>query len=161
MSKTYRECLACGKHALSIATRCPACGHELLTQPVRRKAPRAVGPWRLLPVVALAMLVAAGLLARTVTRPSATGTRETAVAPGVPTDEADPDSATDPAEERFARTWTKVHARRSVDGELVAVLLPGDTVQADSLVGSWWRIALDGQVIGYVHASTLRSNSHP
>jgi hypothetical protein len=57
---------------------------------------------------------------------------------------------------RVARTWTKVHARRSVRGDLVAILLPGDTVLVDSLRGSWWRVALEGRVIGYVYAGTLR-----
>jgi hypothetical protein len=55
----------------------------------------------------------------------------------------------------YARTWTKVHDRRSVDAELVAVLLPGDTVLADSLDRGWWRVALEGQVLGYVSARTL------
>jgi hypothetical protein len=56
---------------------------------------------------------------------------------------------------RLARTWTKVHQRRSVNADVVAVLLPGDTVLADSLVGGWWRVALEGRVIGYVYAPTL------
>jgi len=56
---------------------------------------------------------------------------------------------------RVARTWTKVHDRRSVNADLVAVLLPGDTVLVDSLRGSWWRVALEGRVIGYVYAGTL------
>jgi DNA-directed RNA polymerase subunit RPC12/RpoP len=67
-----------------------------------------------------------------------------------------PDSA--PSAEavpRYARTWTKVHDKRSVDAELVAVLLPGDTVLADSLDRGWWRVALEGQVLGYVSARTL------
>jgi hypothetical protein len=48
-----------------------------------------------------------------------------------------------------------VHERRSAKADLVAVLLPGDTVLADSLKGGWWRVALDGRVIGYVYAGTL------
>jgi len=59
------------------------------------------------------------------------------------------------ARPRVARTWTKVHARRGVQGDLVAVLLPGDTVLADSLRGGWWRVALEGRVLGYVYAPTL------
>jgi len=35
------------------------------------------------------------------------------------------------------------------------VLLPGDTVLADSLDRGWWRVALQGQVLGYVSARTL------
>jgi hypothetical protein len=69
---------------------------------------------------------------------------------------ARPDSA--PSAEavpRVARTWTKVHERRSVKTDLSAVLLPGDTVLADSLKGGWWRVALEGKVIGYVYGGTL------
>jgi hypothetical protein len=29
MGGSYRQCSACGKRALSIATRCPGCGREL------------------------------------------------------------------------------------------------------------------------------------
>jgi hypothetical protein len=70
-----------------------------------------------------------------------------------------PDSA--PSAEavpRIARTWTKVHDRRSVQADLVAVLLPGDTVLADSLKGGWWRVALEGRVLGYVSAPALLGN---
>jgi len=56
---------------------------------------------------------------------------------------------------RVARTWTKVHERRSAKSDLSAVLLPGDTVLADSLRGGWWRVALEGKVIGYVYGPTL------
>jgi hypothetical protein len=56
---------------------------------------------------------------------------------------------------RVARTWTKVHERRSVKSDLSTVLLPGDTVLADSLRGGWWRVALEGKVIGYVYGPTL------
>jgi len=69
---------------------------------------------------------------------------------------ARPDSA--PSAEavpRVARTWTKVHERRSVKADLSAVLLPGDTVLADSLKAGWWRVALEGKVIGYVYGGTL------
>lgn len=59
---------------------------------------------------------------------------------------------------RRARTWTKVHDRRSVKADVVAVLLPGDTVLADSLRGGWWRVALEGRVIGYVYAPTLEGD---
>jgi hypothetical protein len=67
-----------------------------------------------------------------------------------------PDSTPSPdAVPRVARTWTKVHNRRSVKADLVAVLLPGDTVLVDSLRGRWWRVALEGRIIGYVYAGTL------
>jgi hypothetical protein len=54
-----------------------------------------------------------------------------------------------------ARTWTHVRNRRSPQGGLEAVLMPGDTVEADSLRGGWYRVALDGEVMGYAYATTL------
>jgi hypothetical protein len=67
-----------------------------------------------------------------------------------------PDSAPSArAVPRQARTWTKVRDRRSTRADVVAVLLPGDTVLADSLRGGWWRVALDGRVVGYVYGRAL------
>jgi hypothetical protein len=170
MGKTYRECPACGKRALSIATRCPGCGHELLSQPVMRQAPQHTA--RLHPLaLAVSILAAVGLIALLVLRggprspevtasvvlpaeaPIAVDTAHAAASPVMPavTDSA-PSAEAVP---RVARTWTKVHARRSVQGDLVAVLLPGDSVLADSLRGRWWRVALEGRVLGYVYAPTL------
>jgi hypothetical protein len=54
-----------------------------------------------------------------------------------------------------ARTWTNVRVSRSRRAELGAVLMPGDTVFADSLQRDWYRVALDGEVMGYAHRSTL------
>jgi hypothetical protein len=53
------------------------------------------------------------------------------------------------------RTWTSVRKSRSRIADLEAVLLPGDTVLADSLERGWYRVALEGEVLGYVHRSTL------
>ena len=174
MGRTYRECPACGKHALSIATRCPACGRELLDEPVRRPVPPdrgRLGP--ALGVGALVLIVGAGaalLIQRGAAHaPEAISTAELraetpvaiesrAAAPAVtPERPAEaPDSAPSVAAvSRVARTWTKVHERRSVKSDLSAVLLPGDTVLADSLRGGWWRVALEGKVIGYVYGPTL------
>ena len=69
------------------------------------------------------------------------------------------DSTTGEAVPRLARTWTNVRNRRSPRADVVAVLLPGDTVLADSLKGGWWRVALEGQVLGYVYAGTLLPES--
>ena len=171
MGKTYRECPACGKRALSIATRCPGCGHELLTQPVRRRPSRRTPRVRSAVAIGAVLLVAGGLAALLVRRsvsprPEPTATAEgpaeapvaldTARAAASPAMPVLPDSAPTPeAVPRYARTWTKVHARRSVNADLVAVLLPGDTVLADSLRAGWWRVALEGRVLGYVYAPTL------
>jgi hypothetical protein len=168
MAKSYRECPTCGKRALRIATRCPRCGQDLPTQSVRRQASRNTS--RLLPIAPLAviLLVAVGLFTLVKQRSMARGrdARVTATARAeapVALDSARaaaspalPDSAPSPeAVPRQARTWTKVHDRRSAKADVVAVLLPGDTVLTDSLVGGWWRVALEGRVIGYVYAATL------
>jgi len=170
MAPPYRECPACGKRALSIATRCPQCGEELPTQPIRwevsrdRPALRPRSGMRLsVPALIAALLVVAGLAAlalrggeRTAPAPKADAVPaalETARAAASP---AMPDSAPGAgAVTRYARTWTNVHDRRSPRADVVAVLLPGDTVLADSLARGWWRVALEGRVIGYVYERTL------
>ena len=38
--------------------------------------------------------------------------------------------------------------RRSATGNLAGVLLPGDTVVADSLRSGWWRVTFEGKVMG-------------
>jgi hypothetical protein len=127
------------------------------------------------PAVALIALLAAGAVAAIVLRHRDTPAPEataTAMVPEEPPAWSDtirvasssattvrPDSSPTPgAVPRVARTWTKVHERRSVKADLSAVLLPGDTVLADSLRGGWWRVALEGKVIGYVYAGTLIPN---
>jgi hypothetical protein len=59
------------------------------------------------------------------------------------------------AEILIARTWTNVRASRSTRADVEAVLLPSDTVLADSLERGWYRVALEGKVLGYVHRSAL------
>ena len=53
------------------------------------------------------------------------------------------------------RTWTNVRRSRGRNADVEAVLLPGDTVVADSLERGWYRVARDGRVLGYAHRSTL------
>jgi hypothetical protein len=67
-----------------------------------------------------------------------------------------PPSDSTGAEVLIARTWTNVRASRSTRADVEAVLLPSDTVRADSLERGWYRVALEGKVLGYVHRSTLR-----
>jgi hypothetical protein len=172
MARTYRECPACGKRALSIATRCPACGQELLTEPVQREATpegrrrspvvalAALGV--ILPVAMLAYALAlrrAGIREREIAVTAAARVESPALLDTARTASstlAVPDSVpTASAVTRYARTWTNVRARRSPNGDVVAVLLPGDTVLADSLKKGWWRVSLEGQVIGYVYEETL------
>jgi len=161
-----RHCLSCGKNVLSIATRCPACGAELPPAPAHRPGPRrSVHP--IFFVVSAAILLALGLSALALAR-RAFDENEVATAPPplAPSDPLDTtsaaatattsDSAPTPAAViRVAQTWTKVRSRRSVHAEVVAILLPGDTVLADSLKGGWWRVSLEGRVLGYSWDRTL------
>jgi hypothetical protein len=154
MSPTYMTCPECGKRALNVATRCPQCGFEFPARPVRDGTP-ALG--RLVPLLAVAgVVVALVALANTVLRRTAERAEPpvSAAAPELDTAMAATPPAS-PMERRFARTWTNVRSRRSTSGEVVAVLLPGDTVLADSLERGWWRVTFEGEVLGYVYRSTL------
>jgi hypothetical protein len=53
------------------------------------------------------------------------------------------------------RTWTNVRRSRSTRADIEAVLLPSDTVLADSLERGWYRVVLEGEPLGYVHRSAL------
>jgi hypothetical protein len=55
----------------------------------------------------------------------------------------------------MVKGWTNVRSRRSVNASLEAVLTPGDTVTADSLANGWYRVAMDGDVLGYAKESKL------
>jgi hypothetical protein len=58
-----------------------------------------------------------------------------------------------------ARTWTSVRKARSKGAELEAVLLPGDSVVADSLGHDWYRVALEGEVHSGKRAPSFSSTS--
>jgi hypothetical protein len=60
-------------------------------------------------------------------------------------------------ERLVTRTWTNVRQSRSRIADVEVVLLPRDTVVADSLARGWYRVTLEGEVIGYAHRSTLRA----
>jgi hypothetical protein len=172
MGGSYKQCGACGKRALSIATRCPGCGRELTEPAVREPGERVeLGPFRS-PTVLIgtvtAIVVATAILARS-ERPSGKHALFTAdssaastevgfstMAPGALDSASAAAVAGGSAGELLvARTWTHVRNSRRVSGEVEAVLLPGDTVVADSLGGGWYRVALEGEVLGYAHRSTL------
>jgi hypothetical protein len=53
------------------------------------------------------------------------------------------------------RTWTNVRSSRNTRADVEAVLLPSDTVLADSLERGWYRVVLEGEALGYVHRSAL------
>jgi ribosomal protein L37E len=162
MSPTYMTCSECGKRALNIATRCPHCGFEFPARPVKQRS------WTSDLGRNVPLLVAAGVVAATVTvvtvvmrrtgnraEGPATGEAAATAAPEMDTAMAAASPAARAGERRFARTWTNVRSRRSVTGGLVGVLLPGDTVLADSLSRGWWRVTFEGKVMGYAYRTTL------
>jgi hypothetical protein len=162
MGGSYRQCLECGKRALSIATRCPGCGCEFPAQAVpERGVAREVSgfltPKRVGAVLAVAAVVASATLGRTSQSAEEQAEVESSMATTAPLDTAR--VAAPPAEIvgqlLVARSWTNVRKSRSVSATLEAMLLPGDTVLADSLERGWYRVALEGEVLGYAHRSTL------
>ncbi len=151
------RCPECDKRALSVASRCPSCGVEFPARTARRT--RSTSDFgRLWPLVAVVTVVTAtvGLGAMVLRR---TSDRTVAAAPAPPpeldTAMAAASLPTAEGQPRFARTWTNVRDRRSPAADVVAVLLPGDTVLADSLAGGWWRVTFEGTPIGYVSHATL------
>jgi hypothetical protein len=56
---------------------------------------------------------------------------------------------------RYAQTWVNVRGDRTRSAPAVGVLNPGDAVTVDSLVRGWYRVLVDGQMLGYVHRSML------
>ena len=180
MGGSYRQCDACGKRALSIAIRCPGCGREFPAKVVPRsdglELRRFLTPKAIAAVLAVvAVLVSARLgragqpreekvessIARTgpevESSMASTGRLEMATVAALPLDTGR--VAAPPAENggelRVVRSWTDVRESRSVGAPLEAVLTPGDTVQADSLERGWYRVALEGEVLGYAHRSKL------
>jgi hypothetical protein len=56
---------------------------------------------------------------------------------------------------RVAQNWTEVRKSRSASAPVDAVLMPGDTVLVDSLAEGWYRVKLEGEVLGYADRSVL------
>ena len=167
MGGSYRQCIECGKRALSIATRCPGCGRELPAPAVPMSGPavklgRFLSPGVVAGVLAAAAVLTAARLVRTSPPP---GEQSSSVAADSASSEvayAMASAAALPAESAgellVARTWTNVRKSRSKGAALEAVLMPGDTVLADSLGQGWYRVALEGEVLGYAHRSTLTAS---
>jgi hypothetical protein len=154
MSGSYRQCSECGKRALSIATRCPGCGRELPDPAVPDQPAVDLGHLRSVPVVlgllTLVVVLAGIRLGKRAPQPA--GEESSFVAPTATA----PLPAADTGRLLLARTWTHVRIRRSPEAELSAVLMPGDTVLADSLRQGWYRVALEGEVMGYAYRSGLK-----
>jgi hypothetical protein len=176
MGGSYRQCLECGKRALSIATRCPGCGREFPAPAVPEGGPaldlrRFLSPGVVAGALAVTAVAAATGLGRASRHPeqpsvvadSLAGYSEVAYAMEARLDTAS--AAALPAENvgglLLARTWTNVRSSRSTRAGLEAVLMPGDTVLADSLQRGWYRVALEGEVLGYVHRTTLARPAVP
>jgi hypothetical protein len=157
MSGSYRQCPDCGKRALSIATRCPGCGRELPPMPETRRG-RAASLGRYVPwvagVLAVGAVLVTGVLGRAGRQEESSLVASTSRV-DTTTAAASPAASAPAGELLVARTWTHVRNRRTLTGDVEAVLLPGDTVLADSLGRGWYRVALDGEVLGYAHRSTL------
>jgi len=177
MGGSYKQCHQCGKRALSIATRCPACGCELErpTEPETSPVPRL---GRVIPKGAAAAAVLAAVVVavelsgesgssapasrfqavEVAVDDSLAASAEVAYAMGATArlDRASVE-ATPGAGGRYlvARTWTNVRSARSTRAGLEAVLTPGDSVFADSLDRDWYRVAFEGEVMGFAHRSTL------
>jgi hypothetical protein len=174
MGGSYRQCTECGKRALSIATRCPGCGRELIGPVAGEVDPsldlrRFLSPGLVGGIIAATVFLAAAVMARpgrpvasrsSLVAADSTSTLSevayaTAAAARLDTATAAPLPSGTAGEVLIARNWTNVRHSRSRGADVDAVLLPGDTVLADSLERGWYRVALDGEVLGYVHRSTL------
>ena len=181
MAGSYRQCDACGKRALSIANRCPGCGRELPAREVPKGAGLELGRSLTPKVVAAVALVAVLVWANVALTGQATeenaevessragaplwDTATVAALPQVDSSMPRPSRAETArvaatptgisSELRVAGSWTDVRKSRSARAPLEAVLTPGDTVLADSLAQGWYRVAMEGEVLGYAQRSTL------
>ncbi|MFL5518303.1 MAG: hypothetical protein ACJ8DJ_19270 [Gemmatimonadales bacterium] len=97
---SYIECPECGQKALSVATRCPRCGHNYPQLPIWKQATRS-GPGRLRPFLPIAGVLAAGVIIvvligrlahgpTTATRPGAPGATALPSQPVQPPDRSAP-----------------------------------------------------------------------
>lgn len=182
MSGSYRQCVECGKRALNFATRCPGCGVDLPDPaPFTPEDSSLLLDWShsikgIAVVLAISGVIvgaervehrAAGLRAETGAvaegqkdeRAKSAGdtviveaTAAATVAPPLPT--AAPTPVT-----LVARSWTNVRSRRLKTSSLEAMLEPGDTVTADSLVAGYYRVAMYGEVLGWAKSYRLRATS--
>ncbi len=183
MSGSYRQCAECGKRALNFATRCPGCGVDL-PDPARFEPDNAnvqLNWSHSLKGVAVVLAIGGAIAGfergtaspaelsaeTTVTRADTAGTSEVmealpAVAPPVAEPATAAATVAAPAIpsaglQLIATTWTNVRGRRTRKASLEAMLEPGDTVTADSLVAGWYRIALYGEVLGWAREAGLRT----
>ena len=151
---------------MSVATRCPHCGHgfppDLIQHPAARSGPRWLPPALVLAGIA-AVVVAATLAGRGGDErptPAAKVLPATPVGapPSPPPDTAltvDPLPSEAPApapvpRRRYATTWVNVRDGPGGAARIVRILNPGDSVLVDSLQRGWYRVVSDGGTVGYV-----------
>jgi hypothetical protein len=179
---TYIECPECGQKALSVATRCPRCGHNYPPQPIHR---RTLGPelGRFRPLMPIVGIIVAGVvlvvvIARWAAPSPAVVETVPAVVDTVPVVEPAPEPPSAPVaaaaadvpavasapaapapsgsgEKRYARTWINVRGERARAASVVRILKPGEAVVVDSLTRGWYRVLTGGRPLGYVHRSNL------
>jgi len=169
MSEPYRKCIACGTRALEFATRCPGCG-TALPNPAPFEPDATPELDRFLSVKVVIALVATGTLLASLQHRAARGapvSTETSFVTPVSSERAAMERVLPVATPAaapgtgaagislVAKGWTNVRSRRSVNASLEAILTPGDTVTADSLANGWYRVAMDGDVLGYAKESKL------
>jgi len=180
VTAVYVECPQCAKRALSVATRCPHCGHAFPARPLHVPIDQpARGPSRAV-LAASATVIALAVLAlfvrprepRRHASPPAAHPPEAASDTGSPRPPATSASAPDrvaalpdttppvrppsPAgTRRYALTWVNIHGERTQSSPTVGILNPGDPVLADSLVRGWYRVSVEGRILGYVYRSML------
>ena len=188
MGGSYKQCAECRGRALSIATRCPGCGREFPAREEAdggggRKPGRSLSPS--VPVVVLAGLgiVVASQVGRaafpreqrsslgaalTAPGPAEVGAAGSETGTAVAPESASPDSvpasaaaADDPPATAVLVAHRTIHLRsaRSRRAALEAVLEPGDTLALDSLVGNWYRVTFEGEVMGYVAWSGIEGRA--
>jgi hypothetical protein len=167
MSTAYRECPACGKRALSMATRCPQCGLEFPSRPLVRPGSGAgLRPARpglvVLGLVVTAVVIVATLLqghqGTTATAAGRTATRDTAAGTTVGSTSAAPPGGTPPVVRGVPRVvinWANVRQERLRSSAVVGRLEPGDSVMVDSLSRGWYRVLRDDRPVGYVHRTSV------
>jgi hypothetical protein len=178
---TYIECPQCRQRALSVATRCPRCGHNFPTQLIRHPVPDSE-LHKLRPVLAVAGALVA-LIGMVVVIEHRAGSRGVTVPPEVVPLDTAPSIPAQPGREtpastgdssrsvapppsgvrppvaqqlpRYATTWVNVRGGRSRGAPAVRVLNPGEAVLVDSLRRGWYRVLVNGRALGYVHRAYL------
>lgn len=169
---SYIECSQCGQRALSIATRCPRCGHEFSPHSLQRRAAKPARR-QVAPVLRIAgVLVAVVVLVVVVRLGARLVTGRSAEAPSPPEESITSqlgrpavDTSASPPERRqllrYATTWVNVRASRSRHARVDYVLEPGEAVMVDSLILGWYRVAMDGQTLGYAARPYFDSSPPP